>query len=173
MKTTEEWFNSLKEDYRAKALNNMKNPKAEHFSLAGAISNGFDWKETPEGKDYWNSVFREIMYGEKFEQNLTIQPTNKIVESDLIEVRDTSQKVNVSPQEPIMFKIPKVTEVTEVTFEEKEISSLENNIEEDKSNNLFYQYKLEIEAMKENSNTEDNYSNNLFEQYKLEKESSK
>ena len=74
MKTTQEWFDQLPEDYRDKALKNMIDPKAEHYTLAGAISNGFSWGETPEGKDYWNGVFREVMYGEKFEPNLTIEP---------------------------------------------------------------------------------------------------
>jgi hypothetical protein len=86
MKTTEEWFNQLNEAYKEKALENMKDSKAEHYTLAGAISNGFVWSETPEGKDYWNGVFREVMYGEKFELVLTIEPKDSIIESDLVEV---------------------------------------------------------------------------------------
>jgi hypothetical protein len=86
MKTTEEWFNQLNEAYKEKALKNMKDSKAEHYTLAGAISNGFVWSETPEGKDYWNGVFREVMYGEKFELVLTIEPKDSIIESDLVEV---------------------------------------------------------------------------------------
>ena len=87
MKTTEEWLNQLPEDYRDKALKNMIDPKAEHYSLAGAISNGFVWDSTPEGRDYWNGVFRELMYGEKFEPNTSIQ----VIEShpQIQEVRET------------------------------------------------------------------------------------
>lgn len=92
MKTTEEWFNELNEDYKGKALKNMIDPKSEHYSLAGAISNGFVWSDTPEGKDYWNGVFREVMYGEKFETGLTIQPNDSIIESGLIEIIDVPKK---------------------------------------------------------------------------------
>jgi hypothetical protein len=86
MKTTEEWFNELNEAYKDKALKNMTDPKSEHYTLAGAISNGFSWNDTPEGKDYWNGVFREVMYGEKFE------PKDSIIESGLIEVKNLSKK---------------------------------------------------------------------------------
>ena len=92
MKTTEEWFNELNEAYKDKALKNMTYPKAEHFSLAGAISNGFSWNDTPEGKDYWNGVFREIMYGEKFEPVPTIEPKDSVIESGVIEVKDEPKK---------------------------------------------------------------------------------
>jgi hypothetical protein len=92
MKTTEEWFNQLPEDYRDKALKNMIDPSAQHYTLAGAVSNGFVWDSTPEGKDYWNGVFRELMYGEKFEPTLTIQTEDSIIESGLIEVKDTDKK---------------------------------------------------------------------------------
>ena len=86
MKTTEEWFNQLNEAFKDKALKNMTDPKDEHYSLAGAISNGFVWNDTPEGKDYWNGVFREVMYGEKFE------PKDSVIESSLIEVKNLSKK---------------------------------------------------------------------------------
>ena len=100
MKTTEEWFNELKEDYRAKALKNMTNPKAEHYSLAGAISNGFAWQETPEGKDYWNGVFREIMYGEKFLHNLPTKKVEPKVEKKFVEPKIEQSKVEVQKIEP-------------------------------------------------------------------------
>ena len=92
MKTTEEWFNELNEAYKDKALKNMIDSKAEHYSLAGAISNGFVWGDTPEGKDYWNGVFREVMYGEKFEPSLTIKPKDSVIESGVIEVKDEPKK---------------------------------------------------------------------------------
>ena len=93
MKTTEEWFNELNEAYKDKALKNMTDPKAEHYTLAGAISNGFTWNDTPEGKDYWNGVFREVMYGEKFETSLTIEQKDSIIESSLIEVPKKEKSV--------------------------------------------------------------------------------
>ena len=100
MKTTEEWFNELKEDYRDKALKNMKSPKTEHYSLAGAISNGFAWQETPEGKDYWNGVFREIMYGEKFLHNLPTKKVEPKVEKKVVEPKIEQSKVEVQKIEP-------------------------------------------------------------------------
>jgi hypothetical protein len=93
MKTTEEWFNELNEAYKDKALKNMTDPKAEHYTLAGAVSNGFVWSETPEGKDYWNGVFREVMYGEKFETVLTIESKDSVIESVLVEVPKKKKSV--------------------------------------------------------------------------------
>ncbi len=129
MKTTEEWFNQLHEDYRDKALKNMVNPEAEHYSLAGAISNGFVWDSTLEGKDYWNGVFREVMYGEKFEPNLIIKPTDTVVESGLIEV--TSDEIKI--------EMPKI-EITE----KPEVKS--ESIDEEKGGNspdLLSKYKAQ------------------------------
>lgn len=93
MKTTQEWFDQLPEDYRDKAFKNMIDANAQHYTLAGAISNGFVWDSTPEGKDYWNGVFREIMYGEKFEPNFAIKPVHSIIESGLVEINETSDYV--------------------------------------------------------------------------------
>jgi hypothetical protein len=115
MKTTQEWFEQLPEDYRGKALKNMIDPTAEHYSLAGAISNGFVWNDTPEGKDYWNGVFREVMYGEKFETTLEIQPNESVIESGVIKV--TSDKKTV--EELINDPIEKVEIVAESSDEEK------------------------------------------------------
>lgn len=92
MKTTQEWFEELSEVYKDKALRNMIDPKAQHYSLAGAISNGFVWSETPEGRDYWNGVFRELMYGEKFDPTLVISPESNVIESGLIEIKDTNDE---------------------------------------------------------------------------------
>lgn len=63
MKTTEEWFETLNEKYREKALKNMTSPKAKHQSLLGAISNGFDWNKSFEGSDFWMQAFREVRSG--------------------------------------------------------------------------------------------------------------
>ena len=52
MKTTKEWFETLDEEYRDKALKNMTSPSSKHFSLLGAISNGFDWENSIEGLNY-------------------------------------------------------------------------------------------------------------------------
>ena len=63
MKTTEEWYGTLNEKYRERALKNMTNPKAKHHSLLGAISNGFDWNRSVEGSEFWIQAFREIRSG--------------------------------------------------------------------------------------------------------------
>lgn len=77
MKKTKEWFETLDKKYRDKALKNMTRADDLHSTLAGAISNGFTWDETPEGHDFWNSVFRELMWGKKFE--VTESKTNEII----------------------------------------------------------------------------------------------
>lgn len=113
MKTTEEWFNELKIDYREKALNNMVNPKMEHYSLAGAISNGFVWEKTPEGKDYWNGVFRELMYGEKFDplqitilEKIDVVPAESVIDSGYIEIDNIKPTILIteSSEEPNLIE---------------------------------------------------------------------
>jgi len=136
MRTTEEWFNELKDDYREKALKNMKSPKTEHYSLAGAISNGFVWTETPEGKDYWNSVFREIMYGEPF-----ISPKNKVIESGLIEVHTSISgiediEVDIQDVKPTIF-------ISESSDEELELEEKGGNMPD-----LLNQYKAQQDNTK-------------------------
>jgi hypothetical protein len=152
MKTTQEWFNLLKDDHKDKALKNMKNAKTEHYSLAGAISNGFTWEETPEGKDYWNKVFREVMYGEKFEQG--------------IEVKKQTEPIQTPKNEP-------QTQPTIQYVSQNQIQSSTNQVEElideNKSDNLFEQYKKETSNPVDNV-VEDGEPDNLFKQYKLEQE---
>jgi len=116
MKKTEEWFNELNEAYKDKALKNMIDPSAEHFTLAGAISNGFVWSDTPEGKDYWNGVFREVMYGEKFEPVLTIEPKDSVIESGLVEV----------PKKKKSVKSEDIEEKSKNLFEDFKTQSLES-----------------------------------------------
>ena len=67
MKKTKEWLETLDKKYRDKALKNMTKADDLHSTLAGAVSNGFVWDDTPEGHDFWNGVFRELMWGKKFE----------------------------------------------------------------------------------------------------------
>lgn len=87
MKNTKEWFESLDEKYKTKALKNMTRSEDLHSTLAGAISNGFVWKDTPEGHDFWNSVFRELMYGEKF-----INPKKNVESEPIVEKSNTNEK---------------------------------------------------------------------------------
>jgi hypothetical protein len=125
MKTTKEWFETLDEEYRDKALKNMTSPNTKHFSLLGAISNGFDWKNSIEGLNYWKKVFREIKTGVKQEDDLLedeIQPTTQI-ETKVNLVQE--YKSQVSQQIQLEEKIEKVEKVEkplekEVVIEEKE-----------------------------------------------------
>ena len=157
MKTTQEWFNELNKDYREKALKNMMDPKTEHFSLAGAISNGFVWDQTPEGKDYWNGVFREVMYGEKFNPK-----TPKLVEKVL------KEEMPVEEVKSEVVKIPAVKLVEEKVKDTKVTD--DKIVEDEKSENLYNQYKIETETQSDNSIPVE--ENNLFTQYKLEKNNS-
>lgn len=152
MKNTQEWFSLLKEEHKDKALKNMKNPQTDHYSLAGAISNGFVWEDTPEGKDYWNKVYREIMYGEKFEQGVQVLKNPEPIQSPKIE-QQTQPTIKYVQQNQIQDSSNQIMETSE----------------ENKSDNLFEQYK------KETSNPVDNVveseeQDNLFRQYKLEQE---
>lgn len=131
MKTTQEWFEQLPEDYRGKALKNMIDPTAEHYSLAGAISNGFVWNDTPEGKDYWNGVFREVMYGEKF------TPIEKI---EVEMIQETEKVVESTVSENLVQSVV-----------EKESPTLEISIEDEKGGNspdLLKKYKTQKEEIK-------------------------
>lgn len=148
MKTTLEWFNELNDKYKENALRNMINPDHEHYSLAGAVSNGFVWENTPEGKSYWNGVFREIMYGEKFEPNTTNQ----------ISVVKSSNDVLISPSKK--------------TQKSKNKES-ENVITNDQIfDNQIKEHKVENDIDPDNSISKSD-EDNLFKQYKLEKDNSK
>jgi hypothetical protein len=109
MKTTKEWFETLDEEYRDKALKNMTSPNTKHFSLLGAISNGFDWKNSLEGLNYWKKVFREIKTGVKQEDDFLedeIQPMAQPVETKVNLIQE--YKSQVSQQIQLEEKIQKV-----------------------------------------------------------------
>jgi len=121
MKTTEEWFNQLDEAYKEKALKNMLHPTDLHYSLQGAISNGFIWEETPEGKEYWNGVFREVMYGEKFEPSLIIKPKDSVIESEIIEVENDTTEITEVEKVDQQKKVKKAkVELLEKSNQEEE-----------------------------------------------------
>lgn len=59
-KPIEEWLSELPDGYRERALENRKKFPGEATiarSIAGAVIGGFLWKPTPEGYDFWLSVY--------------------------------------------------------------------------------------------------------------------
>jgi hypothetical protein len=61
-KTIREWFEELPEPYRSQALINM-NTGAENLitdSRAEALEMGFTWRDTVEGRGYWDSFYDSI-----------------------------------------------------------------------------------------------------------------
>jgi hypothetical protein len=119
MKTTKEWFETLDEEYRDKALKNMTSPNAKHFSLLGAISNGFNWKNSLEGSNYWKKVFREIKTGVKQDDELIEDSTTQTTIQSQIEKPSLIQeyKSQVSKQEKT--EEPKLIDAKVETVEAK------------------------------------------------------
>jgi len=126
MKTTKEWFETLDKQYRDKALKNMTSPNTKHFSLLGAISNGFDWKNSIEGLNYWKKVFREIKTGVKQEDDFLEDEIQSILQPVETKVNLIQEyKSQVSQQIQLEEKIQKVEKVEnplekEVVVEKKE-----------------------------------------------------
>ena len=59
--TIRDWFETLPEDIRDKAINNTDEHiiDTECISFLGAICSSFKWKDSPEGADYWLNVKKE------------------------------------------------------------------------------------------------------------------
>lgn len=59
--TRRDWFETLPEDIRDKAINNTDEHiiDTECNSFLGAICSSFTWKDSPEGADYWLNVKKE------------------------------------------------------------------------------------------------------------------
>ena len=63
MKTVKEWFNELPDGYRELALKNLNNPEYEAKTMHDAISGGFLWLDTNEGRDFWTELESHYMIG--------------------------------------------------------------------------------------------------------------
>lgn len=62
MKTIKEWFESIEDEtIREKALANLINDMSEipEKSLSEALVGSFSWTKSPEGFNYWYSVYNE------------------------------------------------------------------------------------------------------------------
>lgn len=59
MKTIKQHLETLKEPYKTRAINNTSNNnlKLKRISTSLAIYDAFTWSNTPEGSDYWRSLF--------------------------------------------------------------------------------------------------------------------
>lgn len=70
MKTNKEWLDQLPQPQRHQAINNVINQglitmlEYNNSSLSIALISSFDWKETDESFDYWNSLHDKIMKDE-------------------------------------------------------------------------------------------------------------
>lgn len=73
-KTIKDWLSEMEEPNRSKALKNRKaelikdNTTEEETlknfgearNLTHAIMSGFTWEDTPEGHDYWDSIYDSL-----------------------------------------------------------------------------------------------------------------
>ena len=114
METTEEWYETLNEKYRERALKNMTSPKAKHHSLLGAISNGFDWNKSLEGSEFWMQAFREVRSGvyEAVEE-IKVMETAEVTKTEISEPKSLEKKID-----------EKIDEIVEPVV--KNITTLEN-----------------------------------------------
>lgn len=63
MKTNKEWLSELPDGYRELALANYDNCDVYQCTdedtaptMAGALCNSFQWKDSPEGREFWDAV---------------------------------------------------------------------------------------------------------------------
>lgn len=62
-KKISEWLKELPMPYKELALNNYTNGKMRNVlanSMSSALSFAFDWRQSPEGHEYWNDVFMRL-----------------------------------------------------------------------------------------------------------------
>jgi hypothetical protein len=64
MKTIIDWLIELKEPYRTQAIRNADRSLYGNMvkSASIAISTAFNWKDTPEGYNYWSKVNIDVLY---------------------------------------------------------------------------------------------------------------
>lgn len=62
MKTTLEWFRTLPEPICSQAINNTEKGKLLYTctKASTAIMISFNWDVTPEGGNYWGSIYVEL-----------------------------------------------------------------------------------------------------------------
>lgn len=119
MKTTEEWYETLNEKYRERALKNMTSPRSKHHSLLGAISNGFDWNKSTEGSEFWIQAFREIRSG-------VYAPVEETVVVETIQVAKTEISEPKSVEKKVEKPIDEIKKIDNVETVVKNKTTLEN-----------------------------------------------
>lgn len=62
MKTALEWFRTLPEPMRTEAVRNTRTYKLVNVYTKAhlAIMGSFNWDSTPEGDEYWDSIYEEL-----------------------------------------------------------------------------------------------------------------
>lgn len=62
-KPIKEWYSELPSDVKEKALNNLRYNRGDIMAidLFDAICQGFIWKNTPEGEEYWKGIVRPLL----------------------------------------------------------------------------------------------------------------
>lgn len=81
MKTVKKWLQELPEPYRAQALENMDSDEANTKvnSQYQALDKAFVWEETPQGEDYWDSIYDKLYNGIPLIPRTTITSTHDLL----------------------------------------------------------------------------------------------
>ena len=66
-KTVKEWFETLPQPIRSKALNNLDPESADERTktLYDALVVGFTWSRTPEGNTHWSKIAVRLYEGQQ------------------------------------------------------------------------------------------------------------
>jgi len=138
MKTTKEWFETLDERIREKALKNMTKPDDQHPNIVSALANGFNWNTSPEGIDYWNkALVRHVLETQgnispntnknfkTLEDNLSESQNNKQIKEDTKENKIIL--TNVSEEVPSeTVKNPVVMQIESPIIESETLNELKS-----------------------------------------------
>jgi len=57
MKTKTKWLSEMSDPFGSQAVKNMTEDDKEVLTLSDAIIEAFYWNYSPEGHDYWQSVY--------------------------------------------------------------------------------------------------------------------
>lgn len=74
MKTTLNHLKDLRVEHAVKAIANLhaqdtdgEIASTEYLLLETALFNAFDWEDSPQGEDYWDSIWKSILDGDYFD----------------------------------------------------------------------------------------------------------
>lgn len=89
MKTAREWFAQLPEPIRSEAMENARDLDSEYDSLAGAITNQFSWRKTPQRHDYWYRIAKKAERGD-YNKPTNDKPMRKLKRTDFKRIHDSA-----------------------------------------------------------------------------------